>query len=167
MKDRLNIADRSLFISFLILVFFVPLVFLGRAYQSYTLPDITILQLTLAFMTVVWLSKNLLSSSIIIRQNSLNALVFFFLILVLLSTVFSISPGVSILGTFSRNEGLIAFLIYGLTFFAAFQFKWDAKAIEVVAHVLVISATINALYGLAQYFGYDFIPAAARQIRRP
>lgn len=79
----------------------------------------------------------------------------YYLILVIISTFFSIEPTRSLWGIFRREEGLFAIMTYIFIFIVASNFYTFSNN-----HVkfILLSASVVASYGIFQYFGYDPIP---------
>jgi len=71
------------------------------------------------------------------------------------STVLAEDRRFSILGQSERLEGLASWVLYALLFFVALQCSHGMDDLRLLAYALVGSATLLALYGLAQSFGWD------------
>lgn len=75
--------------------------------------------------------------------------------LVLISTYLSVDLYRSVFGIRRREEGILVILLYVFLFiFSRRKFIFSKVHIK----LFVISSTIVALYGIAQYFGFDPIP---------
>jgi len=84
-----------------------------------------------------------------------GSLLFFALALVL-STVFSITPLVSLFGVYERQMGLMTQIqALSMTFLTVIILN-DEKKIYLFADLLIFAASINAIVAVSQFFGLDF-----------
>jgi O-antigen ligase len=81
------------------------------------------------------------------------------------ATLSSSNPGLSVAGSSWRRDGLLAeSAILLFTLIVAAWFAEDSSRIRTVLRVAVGTGAAAALYGIAQYFGWDpFLPAKAYQ----
>lgn len=104
---------------------------------------ITILFLPFLYNNKTWREKSLI-------QNSLSI----FMMLILLSTIFSIDIEISLFGKAFRKEGGITIIFYCIIFLIFYkEFNYSEKVMKIIFFFI----SIVALYGIVQYFGYDFI----------
>lgn len=135
---------------------FLPLVFFVPLYDIYDLSKVTVLRL-LTISIVCLLVVNALSGRRIDLPRTKFALpVAVLMLLVLLSTIFSINPIYSILGGLKRHEGLTTHLSYLLIFWLAATYfhKRESSKVEIILGIAVIAQSI---YGISQRLGYDVI----------
>ena len=71
------------------------------------------------------------------------------------STAFSNSRALSVLGASQRNDGLVALLGYLLVAFLAVQYVRSARALRTVMMTAVLSGVVVSAYALLQYVGVD------------
>ena len=71
------------------------------------------------------------------------------------STLFSVSPTVSVWGAYLRNEGLVALFGYGLVAFLAVQYVRSTRDLRTVAATVVVSGSLVSAYALLQFAGVD------------
>ncbi len=80
----------------------------------------------------------------------------------IISTVFSISPKLSLQGDMWRLESVFTLLSYVLLTFMFSSFVTSEKQIRILLKGLLVSSAIVSLYGIIQYSGYNptehFIP---------
>jgi tetratricopeptide (TPR) repeat protein len=73
----------------------------------------------------------------------------------ILSTLTSIVPGISFLGSYQRSEGLYSFLSYILIFFAIVAKLTSRKQLDRLIMAVILSSMPVALYGIIQHSGND------------
>jgi O-antigen ligase len=71
------------------------------------------------------------------------------------STVFSRSPALSVLGAYHQDEGLTAFVAYMLVAFLAIQFVRSTRDLRTVAATAAVAGSLVALYAVLQSVGVD------------
>jgi O-antigen ligase len=90
-----------------------------------------------------------------IKKDFLELTLIGYIIICVLSTIFSIDRVRSIWGNFGREEGLFAIIAYCLLFIAAKRYYiFNQKHVE----FMLIPSLAVAIYGILQYFGFDPIP---------
>ena len=72
-----------------------------------------------------------------------------------LSTILSINPYLSFVGTYKRYGGFISTLVYVSLFFAIVNFI-DRRRISLLMSVIIFTAVIASVYGILQHFGIDY-----------
>jgi O-antigen ligase len=78
------------------------------------------------------------------------------------STALSARPGLSIYGSEWRRYGALA---QGATLLIAWSITAQARKAEAMMRIVVAAGALTALYGIAQYFGWDpILPASAYRI---
>ena len=81
--------------------------------------------------------------------------VFYFTIILILCSIFTIDPLSSLKGTYKRQEGLFTELNYIFLFFAAAHFIRDAKKIRMCIVLSIAAGALTSLYAILQHFGID------------
>ncbi|MCX6792477.1 MAG: O-antigen ligase family protein [Candidatus Falkowbacteria bacterium] len=155
-KIFFNVIEWSL----LAAVFFVPIYF-AFFQENYTVFDLNKsvwLRLCLMIAVTAWLLFFCLSSKLIIFKSKKIILAWgVFFLAVVISTIFSLHPMISLLGTYERQQGLnniAAYLILFIFIITIFRSKSQLKRLIVT---LNISAAVTCLYGLTQCLGFDFL----------
>ena len=93
--------------------------------------------------------------------NSVEKPVICYLFIVIISTVFSVNHIISLYGNFRREEGLFAIIVYIYLYIVANRnYIFSEKPVK----FLLFSATIIAVYGVFQYFGFDPVPRDLERI---
>lgn len=88
-------------------------------------------------------------------KNPLNLPIFIWLLVNILSTIFSDAPIVSFLGFYKRYEGLLTMLSYIIISFAIINF-FDLEYLKRFIKIIVIIGVISGIYAIFQYTGCDF-----------
>jgi|GEM_PF-5957611 len=150
--------ERWLLISLIILV---PLVFDPRCEALYDIPKISLL-FSLSILSFLFFIRNSCKrKSIFIKLGLLETLIFLYLLVNIISSIFSISPFLSIFGIYRRYDGMNTLLCYFLLFFLSSNIE-KPKAI---LHSIIIAAGISAFYGCLQHFGIYIIPSVTGKER--
>jgi O-antigen ligase len=71
------------------------------------------------------------------------------------STIFSINPVISLLGSYKRYDGLLSLMIYVFLFYIVVTHV-DRKTINLFVTAIIITAGLICVYGFCQGFGFDF-----------
>lgn len=129
----------------------VPLFYDTNIYLTFDLSKALLLRLlTLSLLWLVLARAILLPLSL--RRSALDYPLLAFLAITILSTIFSVSPWVSFLGTYRRFEGLITFLCYLILFYAVVNFVSPNRYLRFFK-VIVVVGFLSALYGIYQWLG--------------
>ncbi len=78
-----------------------------------------------------------------------------YMILCILSTIFSEYRSFSIVGSFEQFESIFALLGYGIIVFYAILFVQTEKDIKYIMFFLIISVLLMSILGVFQYMGHD------------
>ncbi|MBU0648512.1 O-antigen ligase family protein [Patescibacteria group bacterium] len=140
----------------LFLLVAMPL-FYYRSHQSFNMPKTQLLCVVVGFMFALWLIKSLEEKKFSFRWGAFGILCAAYLLVLILSTVFGYYPAISWWGCYVRFEGLSTYLFFVLSFFLIF---WNLKTFAQIKRIFVFAALASlpvSVYGLCQYFGYDFL----------
>lgn len=77
-----------------------------------------------------------------------------FVAVTILTTFFSISPFMSLFGTYKRYDGLVSTLVYVVLFYSVVHFV-KRERVPVFLDVMISTASIAAVYGIFQHYGLD------------
>jgi O-antigen ligase len=148
---RLGSAQRVVVMTTVVLVsvvFFTPL------NDIYALPKLLMLALG-AIVLLGTMGASLASSGRIpIPQGPALALAVAFALLMALAAVLGDHWGVSVVGEYGRNAGLLAYGSAAVLFFATLS-SFDSRSTEALARVLVVSSALVMAYGLLQVAGLE------------
>lgn len=129
-----------------------PLIIVPFYYDYFYFPKIFFVYLVVSAMAIIWFLNR---SNNILSIDFTEKMIIIYLVLMVISTAFSIDISRSIWGTPLREEGIITILSYIFIFVAAKRnFQFERKHLK----LFLVSAIIVASYGVFQYFGYDPIP---------
>ncbi len=159
--ERLEkIARRIIEWSVLTAVFLVPLYF-AIFHENYTVFDLNksvLLRACVTIMIIAFLFLIAISGRFP-RFNSKKLLFAWWALIIsaLVSTLASLHPMISLLGSYERQAGFHNFLAYGLLFLFVIAFFRSKEKIQRLILALNFSAAIICIYGLIQVFGLDFL----------
>lgn len=159
MKNNLSqkIFDYSVYsICLLVPIFFLPFV-----NSSYELPKLVLFRTGVLIMLLAYMIKIIRNKQAevpdILRNSNVRRLIGLFLIIILIAMLLSLSPSLSLWGSYHRGQGLYTILNYFLFFILlSLNFKekekWDKAFLFILSGFL-----LSTLYAVFQYFGVDLI----------
>lgn len=155
--------------SIIVAIFLVPIYF-AWFHENYTVFDLNksaLLRLCLSVAVIAYLSLIALRGSIpALGSKKLFWATTAFIISVSLSTIFSLQPIISLLGSYERQQGLQNIISYALLFlFIVYCFK-SHQQLRRLFVILNISSTVICLYGLMQATGLDPLSWAESSMSR-
>lgn len=100
-------------------------------------------------------------------NKSLDIPVLFFMLAVILSTIFSLNPVVSIFGQYQRGIGLITFLYLTIIYFILSGLLRDIKRFTLLFVITELIAVIVSVYSFMQMAGFDPFGIQAPGLDRP
>ena len=124
------------------------------AYDPVSLPK-TVVFLVLSGVVLAALCVSALRGEVRLRWHPVLWVVVGLVGWAVVSTLFSASPALSVLGSSLRNEGLVAIFGYGLVAFLAVQYVRSTRDIRAVLITAVVSGSLVSAYALLQFFGLD------------
>lgn len=135
-----------------IIICFVPLIIAPWTYDYFYYPKI----FSVYFISLIMIGIHINAENRLkIEIDNPTKMLIIYCFLLIVSTYFSINYINSVWGSFRREEGLIAILLYGILFILSKNyFRWNNK----YSKWIIGSAVIVSLYGILQYFGLDPIP---------
>ncbi len=161
-----TIYDKIIRLTFLGVLFLVPLFIWRGVYDVFSLDKITLLRLLTLAILGTWLLKKFTISNFkldnlgfifksFFKNNPLALPVLIFFIISTLATIFSVSSWISLLGFYKRYEGLTTLFIYLVLFFTAINLAQKKAFQEKIIWTVVWAIFFVSLYGLAQHFNLD------------
>jgi len=151
-----NVCDKVIEYGIYVLVFFVPLIFSYSSFSIYELTKLTFMQIITLILFFTLIIKITTEEKIVCNLNLLNFPIFIFAFILLISTIFSINPTISILGCYWRFQGLSTFLAYIILYVIIITNFKKRERIEKVILIAISSCFIVSTYGILRYFGIDF-----------
>ena len=140
----------------LFLLVALPL-FYFRSHQSFNMPKIQLMCITVAFMIALYIIKSIEEKRFDVRASAMLWLMTAYLGIMGLSTIFSYYPASSWWGTYTRFEGMITYVFY---FYAFYLIFWHLKKLPQAYRFFMVAALGSlpvSIYGFFQHFGYDFL----------
>ena len=177
MRTRLAIACNAVLeVGWLFALILTPLFFNVFSARSFEPDKIALLRSIALIMCVAWLiqwieeypgghstNKNVNGIGMKERSRFLRfiidtpcvLLVLLFLISYAFSTVISIFPRISFLGSYSRLQGLYTFFAYGVIFFILISTIEKREQVERFFKVIIFTSVPISLYGILQHYQLD------------
>ena len=146
--------NNAIITTLMVIVIAVPLFFDNSLYGCFDLSKITVLYFLVSIALGLWCVKVITSSETpsTFKLPVLGLPVTCILLTTALSTVFSVSPYMSLVGTHKRYGGFVSAVVYALLFFMIVRFV-RRKHIESFINVIIMTAVIAAVFGLSQSYG--------------
>ncbi len=141
--------------SYLILLFFTPLLFASWNSELFELPKMYFIFGFTIIISSLHLINFIIGQSPLYIKNKLNIFLIFFIISQVISTLVSVDPHTSIFGYYSRiNGGLISIISFSILFFILPVYS-NKKFIYHFIDISLLSAFLVSIYAIAQHFGID------------
>ncbi len=159
--------DRWMYWAYLALLVLVPLAFSrtpieffdpnlkGLTFDQFDIAKILTLRLLTLIILVLWVAKLYSARQAKVRLTPVDFALLLFLLLASISTVLSIHFPTSLHGKYKRYEGLLTYLNYAILYFLALQTFYSDRRLKMLAKVMAITGGLVAVYGLAQFAGWD------------
>ncbi|MGR3303553.1 MAG: O-antigen ligase family protein [Candidatus Scalindua sp.] len=175
-------CDQIIIAILLVIIIAVPLYFDVHIHSVFDLSKITILYVLTLAILAIWSIRTIITceqetkgretiderrvyhpssivphpSSIVSRLLSqpLSLPIVAFLFVSGLSTIFSINPYLSLVGTYKRYGGFISTIVYVSLFFVIVNFI-DKRRLSSLLNVIILTAGAASIYGILQHFGLD------------
>lgn len=128
-------------------------------FDSHSLPKILLVRLAVVAMVVLWGVAVCFEGSLKIRRTPLDIPVLAIIAVGALSTIFAIDKRLAFYGDYKSYEGFLTLLVFAGLFYLASSFL-TSHLTQRLAVALAAASGALGIYGIAQYFGSDFIAAA-------
>lgn len=143
------------------LVLIMPFAFDLNLEAIYDIPKLSLL-FSCTFLSFLFFIRDFLKKrSILVNLSSVFFVILLYFLINIISTIFSISPFLSIFGIYRRYDGMNTLLCYILLFF----FFSNIEKPKTILYAIIISATISSFYGILQHFGFYIIPSLTARER--
>ncbi len=156
---RTGVYSQALEISWLAIIFLVPLFLNPLSHQVFYLNKALLLQFLVMVMLGFWMAdwlRNKRSQDRFkwqaIFTSPLHLAILVFGLLNVLSTAASITPAISFWGSYYRKAGLLTLLCWILFFFIIAQQLRNRAQLFRALYTLLLSSGIVSLVGILQYF---------------
>ncbi|MGL5869311.1 O-antigen ligase family protein [Clostridium chrysemydis] len=131
------------------LIYLLPFIYSPFGSESYYFPKAIFLWIISLIILILLLKDRK------VKLDTITKVVIIFLVLIAISTIFSMDFTRSIVGGRRRYEGLLSFLSYGVLFIAA---KNYLKITKRSINIMMILGAIMSIYGVFQFYGIDPVP---------
>jgi tetratricopeptide (TPR) repeat protein len=154
-KRKSESFEKWIFWLYLPIIFIVPLIFLVPV-SSVDMTKVGVMRIFLSAILIIWVCKFFKEKSCSFVHNPLNLPVIIFFWQALLSTIFSIRPYTSLIGTYNRYQGLFTITCYILLFFITqILIKKRKDAAVWIIDTVIFSNLFAMIYGFIQRLGRD------------
>lgn len=162
--------DKAVFWLSISLLLLVPLALNTAVYTKYTLPKFVVL-LVGSSLLVLLLAMNYFSAGANHNPfgSKLAKIVFFYFIVVAVSTLFGVSPVTSLFGSHFNYMGLMTRICFFIFFISLIVGIGDSeKRLQSALWVISVTGFMVASYAVAQSLGFDpFVPKSAYTFASP
>lgn len=166
LKNITDYCDKILVGLLIITVFFVPLWFDIRLYSVFDLSKVNALYLSTIAILVIWTIILAFKGDFKFLHTAIDIPILAYIFIFIISSAISISPVMSLFGTYKRFEGLIATLCYIFVFYATVNFITTKKRLYLLIISILAGAIVSSCYGIAQHLGFDFFKWSSFEARR-
>ena len=141
------------------LIFFLsPLFFTGFTAQGIGFEKMVVFYFLVLLALVIWVTKGLILGELNLKRTPLDIPILATLAIFGASTLLSISPKDSLIGSYgSSSKGFIALIIFALFYYLIVN-NIDAKKIKLFFWSLIASTSIFSIYTLLQINGWHILP---------
>ncbi len=152
-RDRLAIGlTAAVRCAALVLAAAVPVVVAPQWGDAYNYPKVLVVYALAATIVVGWGATYLLTRRPPWRVTGPEISVWLFLFVALVSSWFSVSARLTLLGAPGRYEGLLALAAYVVFFFVGVHFFGSEHGFRKLATVAGVAAVLTMLYGVSRLF---------------
>jgi tetratricopeptide (TPR) repeat protein len=153
-RDR-GFCEKQIVVSFLLIIFLVPLIFLVPV-NSVDLVKTGTMKLLLSVILILWFYKVFKEREYFWVKSPINLPVILFLWIAVFATIFSLHRYISLIGTYNRYQGLLTICCYILLFFITqILVKRKRDALFWTLDVVLFSNLFAMGYGFIQRAGLD------------
>lgn len=156
--------ENPIYYLFLLIVFFLPLIFVRILEDSFSLPKISFLIIVLLIIIGFLLFEKIFKKkSFFFFKNVpwfLNLAIFLFILQSLLAVFFSINPEISFWGFSKRWEGFVTWLAYFTLFYLTVYLIKSEQSDQInkaerIFLWIIIASCLSSFYAFLQYFKLD------------
>lgn len=165
-KNVCAYCDKVIIGLLIAVVVIVPLLFDIRLYSVFDLSKVTALYLLTVALLFVWTIRLACKHDFKFSHTALDIPILAYICVFILSSVISISPIMSLFGTYKRFEGLTATVCYIFVFYAIVNFITTKKRLYLLILSILAGAIVSSWYGIAQHLGFDMFKWSSFEARR-
>lgn len=138
-----------------LLFILVPLIWLPNTSELFEFNKIIFTYILTIIIVGAWMARCITEQKIIFKRTLLDAPICLFLLINLISLIFSIDLHTSWYGYYSRwNGGLLSLISYSLLYWA-FVSNMNKKSSLFTVNCSLITAALIAIYGGLEHFGFS------------
>lgn len=166
LKSKLNI-EKYIFIVIMAVLIGLPALKLlsynlftaGIITDSFDINHVYLLWLAIPFLLVLYILNIFLNNK---KINYIDIIVYFLIVLAIISTICAVDINKSIYGEYKRNEGLLSIISYYLIFLNVKNIKND-KYIKLIIKTFIVVGLVQVVYAFLQvYTEFGFIKHYSR-----
>jgi len=150
MTVKETIFDVIIEMTFIALVFLVPVVFDRRVGIVFSLTKVSFMRLLLIAITVVWILKILLKNKHNFVRSPLDWSVASYMLACTAAMVTSVHVVTSLIGFYGRYEGLSTLWMYGLLYYIALNFIRRKEQMKRILYTVLSAAVFMSIYSIMQ-----------------
>lgn len=165
-KNKFNIEKYILMIIMIVLIGLPSLKLLsyilytsGILYDSFQINQVYLLWLTIPFLFIVYILDIIINNK---KINYVDIIIYFLIILSIVSTIFAVDRNISIYGEHKRNEGLLSIISYYLIFLNLKNIT-NKKYVNIIIKTIITVGIVQVIYAILQvYTEFNFIKHYSR-----
>ncbi len=154
-KDVIKWCDWIAENGVIVIAFIIPLYFDIHLYSTFDLSKVGLMYILSLIILLAWLIKMVLTQNYKSISTPINLAVLGFFASMIISTVFSMDPMMSLIGTYKRYEGLTAITCYMIQFFIIINFINTKPKLYRLIKAIIYAGLASSCYGMIQHFGKD------------
>lgn len=153
-----KVVEEIIFRILSVFAFVLPLFVIPGIFFYISLAKMALLRVTASLLVMVWVFYAASTKRIRWTSSVVGIPLSFFVLAILLSSIFSVAPLNSLLSSWGeRFEEVPTWLSYIVIFLAALSFHGKPKKTESILKALVAGSVVASFHGIFQRFGYDLV----------
>src|SRR5258708_32743417 len=159
MRNHISVyLDYAITFLLFVVVGLTPLLFLNQTTEFYEMPKLIFLVVSTVLLLGLWSFSWIVKGKVVLTRTPLDAPLLTLLVVILISTFFSVTRYEAIYGNFPRVHGsAVSWVVYILLYFVTVSHLKDIAKIRMFLNVLYGSAVVVAAITLLSFF-HVFLP---------
>lgn len=155
MRSQLSsLLDKTITLSLLIIVGLTPLIFSSLTTEYYEMPKLAFLATAVLVLVFLWSLSWVINGKVLVTKTPLDLPLILLLIIVVVSTAFSSTKDISLLGSFPRvHSSAAAYVIYILFYFVIVSHLRSFAQIKTFFYIILASAVLLSVVSLLAFLG--------------
>ncbi|MFH1562176.1 MAG: tetratricopeptide repeat protein [Nitrospirota bacterium] len=154
-KDVIKWCDWIAENGVILIAFIIPLYFDIHLYSTFDLSKVGLMYILTLIILLAWLLKMVITQNYKSISTPISWAVLGFFASTIISTVLSMNPMMSLIGTYKRYEGLTAITCYIIQFFVIINFINTKPKLYRLIKAIIYAGLASSCYGMIQHFGQD------------